>query len=888
MAGDEHSQENQENALKQALSKYEEAWLSGNRLDVEAFCKKHAECGPELRKKIEDFIYVVSNFPGKAVEEGGGSSHRDDESEANSGKILGDFRIIQEIGRGGMGTVYEAEQVSLKRKVALKVLPSHLSFSSQAVLKFQREAEAGGRQRHPGIVSVFAVGEHDGTHYIAQELVEGGFTLADKLESLSSTEDLPKGYFRDVAGLIYEVGEALEHAHDSGVIHRDIKPSNILLTQEGRPKVTDFGLARIEDALALSRTGDFAGTPYYMSPEQVMSRRMGIDRRTDIYSLGVTLYEMITLKRPFEDENTHEVLKKIMLTDPVDPHKANPRVPSDLSVICMKAMEKDPDRRYQSMAVFSEDLGRFLSGDVILAKPSGASTRLWKRVKRNPLVSGAVCVALLALLALVIMTPLYVWRITEKSNEAEEARKDAEAEKLNAIAAQIESEENYKQIVRLSDIKILTQLIEKAKGLWPAFPDMIPVMEAWIEEAEDLASRLDSHRVRLETLQRQEVSPEDNETLWQIDIISELVAGVESLIDEEAGTLKNVRDRIAFASTIRQRSIDDHQEAWDQAIEAIADREASPHYEGLVIEPQVGLVPIGPGPDSKLWEFAHLQTGEIPDRGVDGKIKITEEMGLVFVLVPGGTFSMGAMKPDDEHPVGSPNVDSKAFDDQVPVHSVTVEPFLLSKFEMTQAQWLRFTGNNPSSYGPGLTFGENKTTLLHPVEQVSWNRCNEVLFQLKLRFPSESEWEYAARAGTTTVWWTGDDKRSLEGALNMLDLYQKEHDGPKIWTYEEWLDDGYATTAPVGNYQPNPFGLCDVYGNVFEWCQDCYRTNYELAPTDGSAYEIEVTSVRRIYRGGAHCFRSAGCTSAYRGNGLATGKGHYIGLRPACSLEGQT
>ena len=187
-------------------------------------------------------------------------------------ETLGDFRILREIGTGGMGTVYEAEQISLHRRVALKVLPAHLSFSPDAVQKFRREAEAGGRQRHPGIVAVHAVGEERGFHYIAQELVEGGRTLADRLTQLREEGEQPTGYFREATALVTTVAEALQYAHNAGVVHRDVKPSNIMLTPEGRPKVTDFGLAKVEDALALSRTGDFSGTPYYMSPEQAASQ----------------------------------------------------------------------------------------------------------------------------------------------------------------------------------------------------------------------------------------------------------------------------------------------------------------------------------------------------------------------------------------------------------------------------------------------------------------------------------------------------------------------------------------------------------------------------------------------------------------------------------------
>ena len=339
-------------------------------------------------------------------------------NRSNRPWVLGDFRIIREIGSGGMAKVFEAEQMSLRRKVALKVLPQHLSFSDSAVGKFRREAEAGGRQSHPGIVAVYSVGEHEGMHYIAQELVKDGRTLADHLDRLRKSKSPQIGYFRETAVLVLEVADALDHAHKMGVIHRDVKPSNILLTPDGQPKVTDFGLARVEGALALSRTGDFAGTPFYMSPEQAISRRIGIDHRTDIYSLGVTLYEALALKRPFEGKTSHEVLKKIILQEPKDPRKLNPRVPTDLALICLKAMEKDAIRRYQDMSGFRDDLNRYLQGEVIGAKPASIFYKAWKKIKRNPAVGAAALIAVLAVLFLLLNM---LWSFSRILSEREKA-----------------------------------------------------------------------------------------------------------------------------------------------------------------------------------------------------------------------------------------------------------------------------------------------------------------------------------------------------------------------------------------------------------------------------------------------------------------------------------
>jgi len=311
---------------------------------------------------------------------------------------IGGYRVLGELGAGGMGRVYEAEQVALKRRVALKVLPPHMRFFEEAISQFQREAEAGGRQRHPGIVAVYDSGEADGVHFIAQELVEGGRTLADHLHEVRRRATLPGDYYEDVATLFLRIAEALHHAHESGVIHRDIKPSNILLTPAGTPKVTDFGLAKVEDALALSREGDLAGTPFYMSPEQAASRRIGIDHRTDVFSLGATMYEALTFSRAFDGESAPHVLEQILLADPPDPRKIRSRVPEDLAAICLHALEKKRERRYQDMAELATDLRAYLDDEPVSVRTPGPTRRASRWVRRHPVWSavGGMTTAALA------------------------------------------------------------------------------------------------------------------------------------------------------------------------------------------------------------------------------------------------------------------------------------------------------------------------------------------------------------------------------------------------------------------------------------------------------------------------------------------------------------
>ncbi len=209
-------------------------------------------------------------------------------------------------------------------------------------------------------MAVYSVGEAAGHRYIAMELVEGRRTLRDLIDETGHAPELPAGHYRRVAELFAAVADALQVAHEAGVVHRDVKPRNILIAGDGRPRVADFGLAKIAAEESLTETGQIAGTYCYMSPEQAQAERMGVDYRTDVFSLGSTFYEVLTLTRPFEGDTSHQVLLKVVHHDPPDPRRIRSRVPGDLSVICMKAIEKRRDHRYQTMRALAADLRRHL------------------------------------------------------------------------------------------------------------------------------------------------------------------------------------------------------------------------------------------------------------------------------------------------------------------------------------------------------------------------------------------------------------------------------------------------------------------------------------------------------------------------------------------------
>jgi tetratricopeptide (TPR) repeat protein len=346
-----------------------------------------------------------------------------------SPQCLGDFEIARELGRGGMGVVYEARQRSLNRPVALKVLAPGLGLTARAVERFRREAEAAAKLHHTNIVPVYATGEQDNVHFYAMELIAGP-SLDHVLNSLrepgSASATAPElaatgpyaaggappsasgpgrlsgsgsDYFDAVARTIAEVADALDYAHRQGVIHRDVKPSNLLLAPDGRLSLNDFGLARVLEQPGMTVTGEFVGTPAYMSPEQVTSGRVPVDHRTDIYSLGATLYEMLTLRPPFGGQRRDQVLAQIIQKDPTPPRKLNKRVPRDLETICLKALDKDPDRRYQTAGQMADDLRRYVNRFAIAAKRAGPLERLRKWVRRHPAASAALAVALLAVAA---------------------------------------------------------------------------------------------------------------------------------------------------------------------------------------------------------------------------------------------------------------------------------------------------------------------------------------------------------------------------------------------------------------------------------------------------------------------------------------------------------
>ncbi|MEW6746771.1 MAG: bifunctional serine/threonine-protein kinase/formylglycine-generating enzyme family protein [Planctomycetota bacterium] len=764
---------------------------------------------------------------------------------------LGPYRLLSTLGQGGMAVVYLGLEEGSGRHVAVKVVRLEGSATFEIEACFRREIEALAALRHPHIVRVLASGEEKGLLYYAMDYVPGRGLDEIIREAASGEGGLATAR---VLGWIRDIARALHCAHESGIVHRDVKPSNIRITPEDRAVLVDFGIARTTDLTTLTVTGGFRGTPRYASPEQVGGERGAITALTDVYSLGATLYEAVTGAPPVGGVTTDAIFHEILYKDPEPARHRNAMISGDLEAVIETAMEKSRSRRYLTMAAFGDDLDRLLSGEDVHARHLGIVKRLWRRAKRRPALCAALIAAAASLSSLAVLTPLYAIQLARERTRATEL---------------------FQQMTQLSDLEVIRELVAEAEQLWPAAPEVAGALESWLGRANDLIARLPLHRGTLEQLHSRTVPRPGPETTdprtfadpadqWWHETLTQLIAEIDAVASEGTrslgcgsaagsrgcGSAAGLRDRLSrrldFARNVRKWSIEDHRAAWQRAIASVADRLECPGYQGLQIEPQLGLVPVGRDSASELWEFAHLETGAIPERDGSGMLVIDDESGLVFVLVPGGTFMMGAERPSDKKRAVSPNVDPGAMPSQGPVHAVQVPAFFISKYEMTQGQWLRATGMNPSLYcAPEERWAEHLPTLSNPVESVSCIECERVLSRLGLRLPSEAEWEYAARAGTSSVWWCGNDEECLSGRA----CFAGSRDLSSIWVSREG-DEGYRIHARADSYAPNAFGLHNVIGNVREWCQDVYDKRYEKTPRDGSAQTVAEFMQCRVSRGG--------------------------------------
>ena len=353
--------------LAELVDRFIDRFHAGEWVDARAFAAEHPKHAAQLLE-ILPAAATMATLRGSLLRSEPLSAHFRLDSDA-----IGGYRILREIGRGGMGVVYEAMQVATGQKVALKVLPISSAMDPRQIERFRIEGQAAATLDHPHIVPVFEIGCEKGIHFYAMRFVEGS-SLAALVHAARSGESPACMSPREAARLAVQAADALAHAHGLGIVHRDIKPANLLLEPAGHLWVADFGLAHFMDGGDLTQTGDVIGTLRYLSPEQAKGRRK-LDARTDVYSLGATLYELVTLHPAFDGHDRHELLRQIVSEEPIPPRRLDPTIPRDLETILASAMAKEVDDRYGSATELADDLRRFLGGRPILARRPDAPTR---------------------------------------------------------------------------------------------------------------------------------------------------------------------------------------------------------------------------------------------------------------------------------------------------------------------------------------------------------------------------------------------------------------------------------------------------------------------------------------------------------------------------------
>lgn len=861
--------------------------------------------------------------------------------------------IIDELGKGGMGVVHRAEQQALQRVIALKA-PKHPHLNR----RFTEEALISGYLSHPNIIAVHNLLHGDNhTIALTMPLIDGvswDKKLASDYEQSNGT--LSNRVLHEHLDHLLKVCQAISYAHHKGILHNDLKLENIMVGEFGDVVVMDWGCATQNPVVDVSLafhilhpnqvTRPF-GSPCYMPPELAQGQGHSMGPWTDTYLIGAMLYEILEGRPPRKGKTLGSVIQQACLGD-TDPFEkcTSPA----LQQICLRALSPNRKDRYSTPDDLEDDIRGYFKAEqsesllttveTVLREershtysdshtslmtlieavsmtlqadqiwPSASAKNLREKACRQ-LVSRAIEVGDLKLATAYLHHLSNDHDDLRKSLTSQQQKRQLETEAIErntrltrlivafvmisltvggalinsarqeALTQHAIASERLVELTSLSDIQTAQQLTTDLDTLWPLRTSMVPEMERWINTAENLISRKSVHIDHLNTLSTYETEMDPQLLKWELGIISSLLDEMTLL---ESKWLPNIKARRSFALTLRERSIDDHNARWASAIQGIQEH---PMYDGLNMEPQLGLIPLHQDPISGLWEFAHLQSGTPPEI-VDGKYVLTPETGIVLTLLPASSFWMGATKD------GTRNIDPRSKESEGPVHLVDLGAFFISKYEMTQGQWLRMNENNPAAYPVGTDLKPRPITALHPIEQITWSEATETLFRYDLKLPTEAQWEYAVRGKWTaaeetpssnSVFWTGNTVASLQGTLNIADMGGRRLGSPESWRFESTLDDGHMVHAPIGSFNGNPFGLHDMLGNVWEWCSDRFG-EYTLPTEPGTGKRLAPEDAPNLFRGGGFRASSVHVRSADRYSIYAADYSAYdVGLRPARMIE---
>ncbi len=797
------------------------AYLCAERggVDLDDFCGRWPDAlRPEIRRRCEDALAVQSLL---------GQSESPASAVATPRRI-GEFEIVRELGRGGMGVVYLAFQESLRRDVALKVLALNPAIGARAVERFRREARSAGRLVHPGIVHVLSVGEAEGSMYIAMEYVEGA-TLAEHLRVPARTaipgwqlgQVRDRGYPARVAGLVAEVADALHFAHQNGVIHRDIKPGNVLMDPQGHPHVLDFGLAKDLGDASISLPGDLAGTPYYMSPEQALAKRIGVDHRTDVYSLGVVLYELLTGARPFEGDSLEKILFAISFGTPRPLRRLNPRVPRDLETICQTAIEKNPAHRYDDAAAMARDLRHFLDYESLEVHPPGPARRLWRLAvqRRREVVTALMAAVVVALVAGMISR-------VRRSSDLDDAMREVRLASAGELAEQ--------DALQLRDLRrSLAELLQQ------------PDLDAG--RAEELAG-IDA-RVTAEAVVRRDEAVtgfyaelDSLQTAPRPDGVLDLLGRLGDL--EQAAWLLPEDEQIAALLgealplprlTVRVDPLYDGARVFARLIDPFTG-DLGPRLE-LGTAPLVRAV-VDPGfyrivVEEPTIGFAEC-TRMLPlglEEVVHAWIRPTTTLVADMAEIEGGRFVFG---------------DDDAGHLPMQRHERGIDAFRIDVDEVTGAEYMEFL--DATGWPPPLQWGGERDPRLAalPVSALSFEDARAYAEWSGKRLPTMFEWERAARGTEGRLFPWADGMPAVLTDWANVQVAQASEAGGDL--YAGILRDHLAHARPPG-WAPaeaaTPEGVRDLLGNVSEWTESM---PVESMP-NGTGERLVANETERVIKG---------------------------------------
>jgi serine/threonine protein kinase/formylglycine-generating enzyme required for sulfatase activity len=834
------------------------------------------------------------------------------------GSTLAHFELLEVLGEGGMGIVFRAQDTIVRRQVALKVMQPHLAKQTKSKERFLREARTAGSIEHDRIVRIYEVKEDRGIPYIAMELLKG--QSLDK--KLMESPHLPLSF---IFRVIRQVAEGLAVAHEKRLIHRDIKPSNIWLEPyEGsfRCKILDFGLARAAEGDSIStKSGQMMGTPSYMSPEQWKGKE--VDSRTDLYSLGIILYQMTTGKTPFESDSHANLMYQVLMEEAKSPLELNPQLPSSLCDLIKQLMAKEKENRpkqAQSIVTSLEriskqvtDLARDLTGlpqeAIFVAETRSVRQSDTYRPKKQhdrsdepqtiPISSnragrwlpwlGMFIGLLVGITGIVLATQKQTapdrtaelaQLLTDKS-QLEERLKQLEKE-LSGIGKKT-PEEMQKERQRLAEYDLLVKEKQKLEG-------NLTQLEAKLLEEQKAKNTQKSEFEKIVETQKGDI----------VKLQTEKQTTEAQLKEMDAKVLEYQRTitKLDTQTKLTQKKITRFEQGKDQLESEIASLKGKVSLLEKEKNELANQIPKKPtlldcterkGANEKRvktnqrdWaNYLRLQLVETIDLG--GGVK------MEFVLIPPGKFIMGATKEEQEEYVKTLHKDGQRPDfleTELPPHEITItKPFYLGKYEVTQQEYVTLTKlANPSEFQDGKAdVVKGKNTKRYPVEMVSWTEAKSFLELLSKRslpskvktisFPTEAQWEYACRAGTRTPFHFGESLNGKEANCLGTIPFATATKGPSLERPHD-----------VGQYQANAFGLFDMHGNVWEWCLDGFDAKaYERdKPTDPF---VDHSDDRRILRGGSWHETAGFCRAPFRNWSPSEIRGSSFGFRVVLLLE---